>query len=66
MDKSGNVLEHKEAIKKGRKLLGLSVKGFAELCNVSPRTVESWEQGKIKKPPASVLNVLKVELEKKG
>jgi putative transcriptional regulator len=55
-----------ETIKTRRRELDLSRAELAALCGVSPRTVESWEQG-LKRPsgPSVILLSLALKLEEK-
>jgi len=41
--------------KRIRKALGMTVKEFAQIAGVSPRTVEGWEQGRPISKPAAML-----------
>ena len=52
----GDVMDYAPGIKAVRSKLGLSTQGLAEKCNVSRRTVEGWEQGRM--PDAAALNVM--------
>lgn len=50
-------MNEKEEIKKLREQLGMTQDAFAELCGVSLRTVQNWENGK--KIPESTKRLLK-------
>ena len=52
----GDVVDYAPGIKAVRAKLGLSTQDLAEQCNVSRRTVEGWEQGRM--PDAAALNVM--------
>jgi ribosome-binding protein aMBF1 (putative translation factor) len=52
----GDVMDYAPGIKAVRAKLGLSTQALAEKCNVSRRTVEGWEQGRM--PDAAALNVM--------
>ena len=52
----GDVVDDAPGIKAVRAKLGLSTQDLAEQCNVSRRTVEGWEQGRM--PDAAALNVM--------
>lgn len=52
----GDVMDYAPGIKALRAKLGLSTQDLAEQCNVSRRTVEGWEQGRM--PDAAALNVM--------
>jgi ribosome-binding protein aMBF1 (putative translation factor) len=52
----GDVMDYAPGIKAVRSKLGLSTQDLAEKCNVSRRTVEGWEQGRM--PDAAALNVM--------
>ena len=56
LDDRGHVMDYAPGIKAVRAKLGLSTKDLAEKCNVSRRTVEGWEQGRM--PDAAALNVM--------
>ena len=51
-----DVMDYAPGIKALRAKLGLSTQDLAEKCNVSRRTVEGWEQGRMPDPAA--LNVM--------
>ena len=54
-----------EEIKSIRKQYGLNTKQFAEICGVSPRTVENWEQGRrMPSNPAMMLLAVWIESQK--
>jgi ribosome-binding protein aMBF1 (putative translation factor) len=52
----GDVMDYAPGIKAVRAKLSLSTQDLAEKCNVSRRTVEGWEQGRM--PDAAALNVM--------
>lgn len=52
----GEVVEYAEGIKAIRDKCGLTTQSLADLCGVSRRTVEGWEQGRM--PTAAALNVM--------
>jgi DNA-binding transcriptional regulator YiaG len=52
----GSVMDYAPGIKAVRAKLSLSTQDLAEKCNVSRRTVEGWEQGRM--PDAAALNVM--------
>lgn len=52
----GDVIDYAHGIKAVRAKLSLSTQDLAEKCNVSRRTVEGWEQGRM--PDAAALNVM--------
>lgn len=54
-----------QQIKKARIKAGLSRRDLAEVCGVSPRTVEAWEQG-LRKPSGPALIILRWGLEDKN
>lgn len=56
LDDSGQVLDYATGIKAIREKCGLTTQGLADLCGVSRRTVEGWEQGRM--PTAAALNVM--------
>ena len=56
LDDRGHVMDYAPGIKTLRAKLGLSTQQLAKSCNVSPRTVEGWEQGRM--PDAAALNVM--------
>jgi DNA-binding XRE family transcriptional regulator len=45
-DDEGNVMEYYDGLKKLRKLKSWSRKDLADICGVSPRTIQNWEQGR--------------------
>jgi DNA-binding transcriptional regulator YiaG len=49
-------MDYAPGIKAVRAKLSLSTQDLAEKCNVSRRTVEGWEQGRM--PDAAALNVM--------
>jgi ribosome-binding protein aMBF1 (putative translation factor) len=52
----GSVMDYAPGIKAVRAKLNLSTQDLADKCNVSRRTVEGWEQGRM--PDAAALNVM--------
>lgn len=56
IDDTGNVMDYAPGISAARRLLGWSTQQFAERCDVSRRTVEGWESGRM--PDVASLNVL--------
>lgn len=52
----GDVMNYALGIKAVRSKLGISTQDLAEKCNVSRRTVEGWEQGRM--PDAAALNAM--------
>ena len=52
----GDVMDYAPGIKAVRAKLSLSTQDLAEKCNVSRRTVEGWEQGRM--PDVAALNVM--------
>lgn len=56
LDDSGQVMDYAPGIKAIRDKVGLSTQQLADLCGVSRRTVEGWEQGRM--PTAAALNVM--------
>lgn len=53
---AGEVMDYAPGIKALRIKLALSTQNLADRCNVSRRTVEGWEQGRM--PDAAALNVM--------
>lgn len=43
----GKVVEYAEGVRMLRRRRGWSTAHMAEVCGVSPRTVEGWEQGRV-------------------
>lgn len=56
LDDDGNLVDYTKGIRAVRATLSLSTGGLAELCGVSKRTVEGWEQGRL--PGAAALNAM--------
>lgn len=56
LDDSGQVMDYAPGIKAIRAKLGWSTQQLADVCGVSRRTVEGWEQGRM--PSAAALNVM--------
>jgi DNA-binding transcriptional regulator YiaG len=56
LDDSGQVLDYAPGIQAIRAKAGLTTQALADLCGVSRRTVEGWEQGRM--PAAAALNVM--------
>jgi len=52
----GAVMDYAAGIKAIRDKRGFSTQALADLCGVSRRTVEGWEQGRL--PAAAALNVM--------
>lgn len=52
----GEVMDYAPGIKAIRRKVGLTTQSLADLCGVSRRTVEGWEQGRM--PTAAALNVM--------
>jgi DNA-binding transcriptional regulator YiaG len=52
----GSLMDYAPGIKAIRDKAGLSTQALADLCGVSRRTVEGWEQGRM--PTAAALNVM--------
>lgn len=52
----GSLLDYAPGIKSIRDKCGLTTQALADLCGVSRRTVEGWEQGRM--PTAAALNVM--------
>lgn len=52
----GEVMDYATGIKAIRDKAGLTTQALADLCGVSRRTVEGWEQGRM--PTAASLNVM--------
>jgi DNA-binding transcriptional regulator YiaG len=52
----GAPMDYAAGIKALRELRGLSTQALADLCGVSRRTVEGWEQGRM--PTTAALNVM--------
>lgn len=52
----GEVMDYAPGIKAIRDKAGLTTQELADLCGVSRRTVEGWEQGRM--PTAAALNVM--------
>ena len=52
----GAVMDYAPGIKAIREKCGLTTQALADLCGVSRRTVEGWEQGRM--PTAAALNVM--------
>lgn len=50
-----NPVDYYQGIKAIRKQYSLSVKQLSEICGVSPRTIEGWEQGRPMPKPAMML-----------
>ena len=64
LDDDGQVMDYPSGIRAWRQKLGHSTQDLANLCNVSRRTVEGWEQGRT--PNAAALNVMRDLLAKSG
>jgi DNA-binding transcriptional regulator YiaG len=62
LDDAGDVMTYPAGIKLSRARFGLSVRDVGAMCDVSPRTVESWEGNR--PPSAAALNVLGLLLER--
>jgi hypothetical protein len=56
LNAKGEVMDYAEGIRTIRRNLALSTKALGAMCNVSHRTVESWEYGSV--PSAAALNVM--------
>lgn len=56
LDDAGNVMDYAPGIKAARAKLGMTAKQLAEKLNVSERTVNGWEQGRM--PEVAGLNML--------
>jgi len=56
LDDDGNLMDYAAGIKLLRSKLELSTSNLANVCGVSKRTVEGWEQGRL--PTAAALNVM--------
>lgn len=52
----GAVMDYAPGIKAIRAKAGLTTQALADLCGVSRRTVEGWEQGRM--PTVAALNVM--------
>jgi len=52
----GSLMDYAPGIKSIRDKRGLTTQALADLCGVSRRTVEGWEQGRM--PTAAALNVM--------
>jgi DNA-binding XRE family transcriptional regulator len=63
LDDSGNVLDYAQGVKALRVKLNLTTRDLAEACQVSRRTVEGWEQGRMIN--ADPLNLMALLLKKK-
>lgn len=61
---SGDVMDYALGIKLFREKLNLSTSELGSACNVSRRTVEGWEQGRM--PDAAALNVMSALLKRKN
>jgi predicted transcriptional regulator len=59
----GELMDYAPGIKAIREKLSLSTQNLADACNVSRRTVEGWEQGRM--PAAAALNVMGALLRKR-
>ncbi|UCH71747.1 MAG: helix-turn-helix transcriptional regulator [Thermoplasmatales archaeon] len=57
LDDNDNVLDYADGIRRLRKLKKISTKKLGEICGVSHRTVEGWEQGRL--PSKSALFLMK-------
>lgn len=53
---SGEVMDYAPGIKEIRETASLTTQELADLCGVSKRTVEGWEQGRM--PTAAALNIM--------
>lgn len=53
----------KQFIRKARSLMGCTIDKFAELTNVSPRTVYRWESGKSSANGKMILFIIKLCME---
>lgn len=56
LDDSGHVMDYAAGIRMIRERLSMSCADMAKVTGGSPRTVESWEQGRL--PSAQALNAL--------
>jgi DNA-binding transcriptional regulator YiaG len=56
LDDDGDVMDYALGIKAVRGKLNLTTEQLAAICNVSRRTVEGWEQGRM--PETAALNVM--------
>lgn len=56
LDDRGAVMDYAPGIKAIRAKAGLTTQALADLCGVSRRTVEGWEQGRM--PTVAALNVM--------
>lgn len=56
LDAAGNPLDYAPGLKAIRAAHGLTTQSVADICGVSRRTVEGWEQGRM--PTVAGLNVL--------
>ncbi len=52
----GQLLDYAPGIRAAREKLGLTARKLGELCGVSERTVNGWEQGRM--PETAALNML--------
>jgi DNA-binding transcriptional regulator YiaG len=62
LDDAGDVMTYPAGLKLIRARFGLSVRDVGALCDVSPRTVESWEGNR--PPSAAALNALGLLLDR--
>jgi len=56
LDDGGQVMDYAPGVKAARAKLGLTARQLGELCGVSERTVNGWEQGRM--PETAALNML--------
>lgn len=56
LDDAGELLDYAPGIRAIRVKLGLTARQLGELCGVSERTVNGWEQGRM--PETAALNML--------
>lgn len=56
LDDAGKVMDYAPGIRAARAKLGLTARQLGELCGVSERTVNGWEQGRM--PETAALNMI--------
>jgi len=65
LNDDGELLNIWDGIKTARKKMNMNTKTFGLLLNVSPRTVEDWEQGR-RRPRTESLLHLSIIMKRKG
>ena len=65
LDDAGEPMGNAAGIAAARHRLGMTQRGMAEVCGVSVRTVQDWEQGR-NAVPATAINAVGVSLAAMG